>query len=145
MKKKKQKKTPNKKQRQAVPKNGGCPMKKDVKIKTPEDRLLWKLVGVALMALAAFFAVALASYDWRAATAEVSNAANGNLVGVVGNTFAHCGYIAFGFAAWCIPFALLIGSLKVLAPFPKDKEEIPNNKAEPCPADKTNLSIPRLK
>ena len=129
MKKKKQKKQNfNKKRQQTMPKKGGCSVKKDVKIKTPEDRLFWKLVGVALMALTAFFAVALASYDWRAATAEVSNAANGNLVGVVGNTFAHWGYIAFGFAAWCIPFTLLIGSLKVLAPFPKDAEEIPNGR-----------------
>ena len=129
MKKKKQKKqNPNVKRQQTMPKKGGRPMKKDVKIKTPEDRLLWKLIGVALMALAAFFAVALASYDWRAAISEVPAAANGNLVGVVGNTFAHWGYIAFGFAAWCIPFALLIGSLKVLAPFPKDAEEIPNRR-----------------
>ena len=111
-----------------MPKKGGCPVKKDVKIKTPEDRLLWKLVGVALMAFAAFFAVAMASYDWQAAAAEGPAAANGNLVGVVGNKFAHWGYVAFGFAAWCIPFAFLIGSLKVLAPFPKDAEEIPNRR-----------------
>ena len=126
--KKQKKRTPKRKQRQAMPKMGGCPVKKDVKIKTPEDRLLWKLVGVALMAFAAFFAVALASYDWQAAAAKGSSSANGNLVGVVGNTFAHCGYIAFGFAAWCIPFALLVGSFKVLAPFPKDAEEIPNRR-----------------
>ena len=116
------------KQRQVAQKKGGCPVRKEVKIKTPEDRLLWKLVGVALMAFAAFFAVAIASYDWQAAAAEGPAAANGNLVGVVGNTFAYWGYIAFGFAAWCIPFALLIGSLKVLAPFPKDAEEIPNGR-----------------
>ena len=117
-----------KKSRQDVSKKGGRPKKKDVKIKTPEDRLLWKIVGVAFMAFAAFLAVALASYDWQAATAKGSAGANGNLVGVVGNTFAHWGYIAFGFAAWCIPFALLVGSLKVLAPFPKDAEEIPNRR-----------------
>ena len=87
MKKKKQKRHDSKTKRQrAMQKKGGCPVKKDVNIKTPEDRLLWKLVGVALMALAAFFAVALASYDWRAAMSEVPAAANGNLVGVVGNT-----------------------------------------------------------
>ena len=112
------------KSRRDMAKKGGSPMKQDVKIKTPEDRLLWKIVGVALMAFAAFLAVALASYDWQAATVKGSAGANGNLVGVVGNTFAHWGYIAFGFAAWCVPFALLVGSLKVLAPFPKDAEEM---------------------
>ena len=116
------------KRRRDLSRQGGRQVKQDVKIKTPEDRLFWKLVGVALIALAAFFAVALASYDWQAAAAKESAAANGNLVGVVGNTFAHWGYVAFGFAAWCIPFAILVGAIKVLAPFPKDAEEIPNRR-----------------
>ena len=133
MKKKKNKKkqkvqNSKKKQLQGMPKKDVRPMKQDVRIKTPEDRLLWKLVGVALMAFAAFLAVALASYDWQAAAEKGSSSASGNLVGVVGNAFAHWGYIAFGFAAWCIPFALILGSLKVLAPFPKDAEEIPNRR-----------------
>ena len=127
-KKKQKKRNAKKKQRRVMPKKGVRPMKQDVRIKTPEDRLLWKLVGVALMAFAAFLAVALASYDWQAATAKGPAASNGNLVGVVGNTLAHWGYIAFGFAAWCIPLALLVGSLKVLAPFPKEAEEIPNGR-----------------
>ncbi len=33
--------------------------KKDVRLKTPEDRLFWKLVGAALVALAALMALAL--------------------------------------------------------------------------------------
>ena len=102
--------------------------KRDVKLKTPEDRLLWKLVGVALLVLAVFLALALVSYDWQAAEAGASSAANGNLVGVVGNAFAHGCYWLFGFAAWCIPVALIIGALKVLAPVPKEVEEIPNSR-----------------
>ena len=102
--------------------------KKDVKLKTPEDRLLWKLVGVALLVLAVFLALALVSYDWQAAEAGASSAVNGNLVGVVGNAFAHGCYWLFGFAAWCIPVALIIGALKVLAPVPKEMEEIPNSR-----------------
>ena len=122
------KRKPAGKRRRDLLRQGGRQVKQDVKIKTPEDRLFWKLVGVALIALAAFFSVALASYDWQAAAAKESAAANGNLVGVVGNTFAHWGYVAFGFAAWCIPFAILVGAIKVLAPFPKDAEEIPNRR-----------------
>ncbi len=128
-KKRKKRKTPNgKKLRLARSKKTSRPAKKSVRIKTPEDRLLWKLVGVALMAFAAFFVVALASYDWQAAAANGPAGTNGNLVGIVGNMFAHWGYIAFGLAAWCLPFAFLAGSLKVLAPFPKDAEEIPNRR-----------------
>ena len=102
--------------------------KRDVKLKTPEDRLLWKLVGVALLVLAVFLALALVSYDWQAAEAGASSAANGNLVGVVGNAFAHGCYRTFGFAAWCIPVTLIIGALKVLAPVPKEVAEIPNRR-----------------
>ena len=117
-----------KKKRQDMLKKVARPVKKDVKIKTPEDRLLWKLVGVALMAFAVFLVVALASYDWRAAAAKGAIGVNGNLVGIFGNTIAHWMYVAFGFAAWCIPFAFLIGSLNVFAPFPNDAEEIPNRR-----------------
>jgi len=75
-KKKKRQKAQNSKakQRQAMTKKGVRPMKQDVRIKTPEDGLPWKLVGVALMAFAAFLAVALASYDWQAAAAKGSAA-----------------------------------------------------------------------
>ncbi len=97
-------------------------------LKTPEDRFLWKLVGVALLAVAVFFAVALVSYDWQAASSRVPAAANGNLFGVVGNALAHGSYLAFGFAAWCLPVAMLVGALKVLAPVPKEVEKVPNGR-----------------
>ena len=96
-------------------------------LKTPEDRLFWKLVGVAIVALAAFLAIALATYDWQAVVNKAS-LENGNLVGVVGNVFAHGCYNAFGLAAWCIPIALLVGALKMFAPVPKEVEEIPNKR-----------------
>ncbi|MCR5839491.1 MAG: DNA translocase FtsK 4TM domain-containing protein [Kiritimatiellae bacterium] len=103
------------------------PHKQDVMLKTPEDRLFWKLVGVAIVALAAFLAIALATYDWQAVVNKAS-LENGNLVGVVGNVFAHGCYNAFGLAAWCIPIALLVGALKMFAPVPKEVEEIPNRR-----------------
>ena len=103
------------------------PHKQDVMLKTPEDRLFWKLVGVAIVALAAFLAIALATYDWQAVVNKAS-LENGNLVGVVGNVFAHGCYNAFGLAAWCIPIALLVGALKMFAPVPKEVEEIPNKR-----------------
>ena len=98
--------------------------RRDVRIKTQEDRLLWKLVGVALIAFAGFLVAALASYDPPPAVREDWQC--GNLVGVVGNAFAQGAYWLFGFAAWCIPFAAAIGGLKMLAPIPKDVEEISN-------------------
>ena len=39
--------------------------KRDVKVKTVEDRLCWKLVGLALVAAAVFLALALATFDWE--------------------------------------------------------------------------------
>ena len=94
MKNKKQKKQNfKKKQWPDMLKKVARPVKKDVKIKTPEDRLLWKLVGVALMAFAVFLVVALASYDWRAAAAKGAIGVNGNLVGIFGNTIAHWMYV----------------------------------------------------
>ena len=99
--------------------------KRDVSIKTPEEKLLWKLVGVAFLVFAAILAAALASYDWRSIeAASRSSGATGNLVGVAGNTFALWSYLAFGLAAWCIPLAVAVGALKILAPFPQDVEKI---------------------
>ena len=40
-----------------------------VKVKTVEDRLLWKIVGIGLLAFAAFSATALASFDWECVAA----------------------------------------------------------------------------
>ena len=56
--------------------------KRDVRIKTQEDRLLWKLVGVAFIAFAGFLLAALASYDPPPVVREGWQC--GNLVGVVG-------------------------------------------------------------
>lgn len=98
--------------------------KREVRIKTQEDRLLWKLVGVALIAFAGFLMAALASYDPPPVVREGWQC--GNLVGVVGNAFAQGAYWLFGFAAWCIPCAAVVGGLKMLAPIPKDVEEISN-------------------
>lgn len=75
--------------------------RRDVKVKSAEDRLCWKLVGVGLLALAIFAAIALATYQPGNAT--------GNLVGVLGHGFALGGYAALGLAVWCVPVSLVIG------------------------------------
>lgn len=101
--------------------------KQNVRIKTDEDRLFWKIIGVGMLALSAFSIVALASFDWECVAALTENVKpQTNLVGVVGNTFAYCGYVAFGFAIWCLPLALVIGGIKMFEPIPKDVAEIPN-------------------
>jgi len=103
--------------------------KQNVRVKSVEDRLLWKLVGVLLLAFAAFAAVALASFNWECVGALTKNVQpQTNLVGVLGNGFAYCGYAVFGLAIWCLPIALVIGGLKLLEPIPKDVDEIPNGK-----------------
>ena len=105
-------------------------VKRDVRVKTDEDRLFWKIVGAVLLAFAAFSFAALASFDWEcvASLTEVAKPQT-NLVGVVGNTFAYFGYTAFGLAIWCLPFALVIAGLKVLgAEISKEVEEIPNRR-----------------
>ena len=107
--------------------NGSRPSKKEVKVKTAEDRVLWKLVGAALAALAAFLAAAIATYDWQAAEAAVGVGGK-NLVGALGNMFAFGCYRAFGFAAWFVPIAMLIGAAKTFAKIPKDVEEVPNRR-----------------
>lgn len=64
--------------------------KREVRVKSPEDRFLWKLVGVALLAFSAFVATALASYDWRSvASLNPKPTETTNLVGVIGNAFAY--------------------------------------------------------
>ena len=101
--------------------------KRDVRLRTQEDRLLWKLVGVALLAFAAFLGMALATYDWQSVAAlNPKPTVTTNLVGVIGNGFAYGVFKAFGFAAWCIPFAAIFGALKLLQPIPKEVEEVPN-------------------
>lgn len=103
--------------------------KQNVRVKSVEDRLLWKLVGVLLLAVAGFSAVALGSFNWEcvgALTKQVQPQTN--LVGVIGNSFAYGGYVVFGLAIWCLPIALVIGGLKLLEPIPKEVDEIPNGK-----------------
>ena len=105
--------------------------KRDVKVKTVEDRLCWKLVGLALVAAAVFLALALATFDPPSSplaqglrrTGWESAKATSNLIGVLGNGVAHGAYVAFGLAAWCFPLAFLIGGLKLLEPIPKEVEE----------------------
>ena len=101
--------------------------KQNVRVKSVEERLCWKLVGVACLALAVFAAVALASFNWECVPSLCKQViAQTNLIGVCGNTFAYGGYVAFGLAIWCLPLALVIGGLKMLEPIPKEVEEIPN-------------------
>ena len=103
--------------------------RQNVKVKTVEDRLFWKIVGVAMLALAAFSAAALASFDWECVAALAKDVKpQTNLVGVVGNGFAYGGYVAFGLAIWCLPLALVVGGVKMLEPIPKEVGEIPNRR-----------------
>ena len=105
------------------------PVKRDVRVKTKEDRLCWKLVGLACFALALLVGMALVSFDWECVAALCAKPKpQTNLVGFLGNQFAYCGYMAFGFAIWCLPLALMIGGLKLLEPIPADIEEIPNGR-----------------
>lgn len=109
--------------------NAKSTKKQNVRVKTPEDRLLWKIVGVGMLALAVFSVAALASFDWECVAALTENVKpQTNLVGVVGNMFAYCGYVAFGLAVWCVPFAFAVGGVKMLEPISKDVDEIPNRR-----------------
>ena len=64
--------------------------RRDVKVKTVEDRFCWKLVGVALVASAVFLALALATFDWESVRTLAENPRETqNLIGVLGNGVAH--------------------------------------------------------
>ena len=103
--------------------------KQNVKVKSLEDRLYWKLAGVGMIAFALFSAVALATFNWECVSSLTENVKpQTNLIGAIGNWFAYYGYVAFGIAFWFFPFALFIGGLKMLESIPKDVEEIPNRK-----------------
>lgn len=111
------------------PSSGNRAVKRDVKVKTIEDRLCWKLVGVGMIALAVFLALAFATFDWQSVRALCEDPhETTNLIGVMGNAVAYGAYAAFGLAAWCFPLAFLMGGLKLLEPIPKEVEEIPNGK-----------------
>ena len=101
--------------------------RQNVRVKSPEDRLCWKLAGVGMIALSVFSALALATFDWECVSSLTENVKpQTNLIGSVGNWLAYCGYVSFGLAVWCFPFALLVGGLKMLEPIPKEVDEIPN-------------------
>ena len=103
--------------------------KQNVKVKSLEDRLYWKLAGVGMIAFALFSAVALATFNWECVSSLTENVKpQTNLIGAIGNWFAYYGYVAFGLAFWFFPFALFIGGLKMLESIPKEVEEIPNRK-----------------
>ncbi len=110
----------------AVPRR---PVRRDVKVKTKEDRLCWKLVGLVCFAVAVLVGMALVSFDWECVASLCAKPRpQTNLVGYLGNQFAYCGYMAFGFAIWFLPLALILGGLKLLEPIPADVEEIPNGR-----------------
>ena len=117
---------------QRAKKSGGrakTSKKRNVRVKTDEDRLFWKIAGVGMLALAAFMVAALASFNWECVSALTETVRpQTNLVGVVGNAFAYGGYAALGLAVWCIPFVLVVGGLKMLETIPKEVEEIPNRR-----------------
>ena len=76
-----------------------------------------------------FSALALATFDWECVSSLTENVKpQTNLIGSIGNWLAYCGYVSFGLAVWCFPFALLVGGLKMLEPIPKEVDEIPNRK-----------------
>ena len=101
--------------------------RRDVKVKSPEDRLFWKLAAVVLIAFSAFAAVSLASFDWKSVAALCENPTpTENLTGVAGNMFAYAGYKLFGLAIWFLPLAIFLGALKMFEPIPEDVDEIPN-------------------
>lgn len=123
---------PTKKAKGSVPKKTGktkSGKRQNVKVRSPEDRLYWKLAGGGMIALSVFSALALATFDWECVSSLTENVKpQTNLIGSVGNWLAYCGYVSFGLAVWCFPFALLVGGLKMLEPIPKEVEGIPNRK-----------------
>ena len=123
---------PTKKAKGSVPRKTGktkSGKRQNVKVKSPEDRLYWKLSGVGMIALSVFAALALATFDWECVSSLTENVkSQTNLIGSIGNWLAYCGYVSFGLAVWCFPFALLVGGLKMLEPIPKEVDEIPNRK-----------------
>ena len=93
------------------PSSGNRAVKRDVKVKTMEERLCWKLVGMGMIALAVFLALAFASFDWQAVRALCEDPhETTNQIGVIGNAVAYGAYATFGLAAWCFPLAFLMGS-----------------------------------
>lgn len=74
------------------------------------------LIGFFLFPIALFPLLALMSYRWQAIGAlNVPPETSTNLIGVVGDTFAYCGYRTIGLAIWTVPpLTLLLGLLLIL-------------------------------
>ena len=75
-----------------------------------------RLIGFFLFPIALFPMLALVSYRWQAIEAlNVPPEATSNLIGVVGDQFAYCGYQLIGLATWTVPpLTLFLGLLLVL-------------------------------
>ncbi len=75
-----------------------------------------RLIGFFLFPIALFPMLALVSYRWQAIEAlNVPPEETSNLIGVVGDAFAYCGYQLIGLATWAVPpLTLFLGLLLVL-------------------------------
>lgn len=73
------------------------PVKRDVRVKTNEDRLCWKLVGLVCFTVAVLAGMALVSFNWECVASLCAKPKpQTNLVGYLGNQFAYYGYMSFG-------------------------------------------------
>jgi S-DNA-T family DNA segregation ATPase FtsK/SpoIIIE len=81
-----------------------------------EARNRRRLIGFFLFPIALFPMLALVSYRWQAIEAlHVPPEETTNLIGVVGDSFAYCGYQLIGLATWAVPpLTLFLGLLLVL-------------------------------
>ena len=81
-----------------------------------ESRTRRKLIGFFLFPIALFPFLALISYRWQAIEAmHIPPEKTANLIGVIGDTFAYCGYQLIGLAIWAVaPLTLFLGLLLVL-------------------------------
>ena len=81
-----------------------------------EQRNRRRLIGFFLFPIALFPMLALVSYRWQAIEAlNVPPEETSNLIGVVGDAFAYCGYQLIGLATWAVPpLTLFLGLLLVL-------------------------------
>jgi len=75
-----------------------------------------KLLGFFLFPIALFPLLALVSYRWQAMEQlNIPPEASSNLIGVVGDAFAYCGYNLIGLATWAVPpLTLFLGLLLIL-------------------------------
>lgn len=90
--------------------------RKTAKLHENEAKTRRWLVGFLLFPIALFPFLALMSYRWQAIAAlNVPPETSTNLIGVVGDAFAYCGYQTIGLAIWTVPpLTLLLGLLLIL-------------------------------